>query len=95
VGSTLVISGRDMVLFAIPSALLLLFSVFGLDQIIAAPKVPLSRRRPACGLDKHGEPILRDPDGRLSLSGNKGNLRSRMERNNDPASGVPARKKGS
>jgi len=65
----ILISGRDTLLIAIPFVLLLLFSVFRLDESMALPKGSLNRRRPACGIDKFGEPILRDPDGRLSGPG--------------------------
>ena len=62
----ILISGRDTLLIAIPFVLLLIFTVFRLDESIAAPKGSLNRRRPSCGVDEFGEPILRDPDGRLS-----------------------------
>lgn len=62
----ILISGRDTLLIAIPFVLLLLISIFRLDEFIAAPKGALNQRRPACGVDEFGEPILRDPDGRLS-----------------------------
>jgi len=60
------ISSRDALLFAFPACLLLAFTVFRLGIGVAAPNVPLSRRRPKCGMDRFGEPILRDPDGKLS-----------------------------
>jgi hypothetical protein len=63
---SILLSNRDTLLIALPFVLTLLFSIFGLDQIAAAPRVPLSRRRPIGGIDESGEPILRDPDGRLS-----------------------------
>jgi hypothetical protein len=62
----ILISGRDTLLVAIPLVLMMFISVFRLDQIIAKPKVSLSRHRPACGVDEFGEPILCDPDGRQS-----------------------------
>lgn len=60
------LSSRDTLLIAIPLVLMLFFSAFRLDDVIAAPKASLKRRRPASGLDKYGEPILYDPDGRPS-----------------------------
>jgi hypothetical protein len=60
------ISGRDMVLFASPFVLLLVICVFGFHQRLSQPKKPLSRRRHFFDVDMRGEPILRDPDGRLS-----------------------------
>lgn len=59
------ISGRDALLVAIPFIGLLLLSIFRLDHLIATPKAALNRRRPPCGVDEFGEPILCDPDGRL------------------------------
>jgi hypothetical protein len=60
------ISNRDALLVAVPFILCLMASMFRLDRGIAQPKGSLSRRRPACGVDQFGEPILRDPDGKLS-----------------------------
>jgi hypothetical protein len=61
-----ILSSRDTLLFALPLILMVFFSAFRLDQVIAAPKASSHRRRPACGVDQTGEPILRDPDGRPS-----------------------------
>jgi len=63
---SILLSGRDTLLVAIPLVLCLVVSIFRLDRGIALPKGSLNRRRLACGLDAFGEPILRDPDGRLS-----------------------------
>ena len=63
---SILMSGRDTLLVATPLLLMIFFSVFRLDQILARPKVSSIRRRPACGVDEFGEPILCDPDGRLS-----------------------------
>lgn len=63
---TVLSSGRDTVLVAIPILTLLLASMFRLDQLIAAPKETGRRDRPPCGMDRNGEPILTDPDGRPS-----------------------------
>jgi hypothetical protein len=60
------ISGRDTILIAIPLLLMIFFSLFRLDQIIARPKRPQSRQRPACGIDESGELIVCDPDGRIA-----------------------------
>jgi hypothetical protein len=59
-------SGRDMLLIAIPFAVLLVAVVFRLDEIIAAPKRALRQRRPLSGMNEDGKPILSDPDGRRS-----------------------------
>jgi hypothetical protein len=58
-------SGRDTLLVAIPFAVCLFVSIFGLDQWIAKPRENSRRSRPVCGVDEHGEPILTDPDGRV------------------------------
>jgi len=63
---SILMSGRDTLLVAIPLVLMIFFSIFRLDQIIARPRVSQIRRRPACGVNELGEPILCDPDGRLS-----------------------------
>jgi hypothetical protein len=62
----LLISGRDTFLIAIPFVVILMVTIFRLEQIIAFPKEVVTRRRLACGVDEHGELVLRDPDGRLS-----------------------------
>jgi hypothetical protein len=60
------LSGRDALLFAVPSLALLTIFMFRLGSGFVNPKVPLSRRRPKCGVDRFGKPLLRDPDGKLS-----------------------------
>jgi hypothetical protein len=64
----ILMSTTDTLLIAIPFVIMLLINVFRLDQIIAAPKAALSGRQLRCGTDRFGEPILCDPDGRLSKS---------------------------
>lgn len=59
-------SVRDTLLIAIPFVFILMATILRLDQIIASPKEAATGRCLACGMDEHGEPILRDPDGRLS-----------------------------
>ncbi len=61
----ILISTRDTLLAAIPFAVLFFFSIFRLDQILAAPEGGRRIAHSACGLDERGEPILCDPDGRL------------------------------
>lgn len=65
-GESFLSSNLHIALIAVPLYFVLAFSLFRVDRLIAAPKVPLSRLRPRCGIDESGEPILRDPDGRLS-----------------------------
>jgi hypothetical protein len=72
---SILISSRDTLLIAIPVAFMLFMSVFRLDQIIATNKGSMDRRRPACGIDEFGEPILRDPDGQLSGPGRRKKVR--------------------
>jgi hypothetical protein len=63
---TILHSSADTLLFAIPALGLLAASVFGLDERIACPEKQPSRQSRLCGYDEQGEPILTDPDGRLS-----------------------------
>jgi hypothetical protein len=65
-GETAFASGRDIVLYVFPLAVLLVISVFKLDDRLITPKKPAGRRGRPCPTDENGEPILRDPDGRLS-----------------------------
>lgn len=62
----ILLSGRDSPLLAFPFVIFLFIAMFKLDQLIATPRGFMNRRRPPCGVDESGEPILRDPDGRLS-----------------------------
>lgn len=62
----ILISSRDTLLVAVPFVFMLLITVLRLDQIIATPRGSMNRRRPPCGMDASGQPVLRDPDGRLS-----------------------------
>lgn len=70
-GENVLTSGRDTLLVAIPLVLCLVVSIFRLDRVIALPKGSLNQRRPTCGADEFGDPILRDPDGRLSGPGHR------------------------
>jgi hypothetical protein len=62
---TILISGRDAVLAAIPFVFILFLSVFRLDQTLARPRAEATQRRLASGMKETEVPILRDPDGRL------------------------------
>ena len=57
-------SGSDTLLVAIPSLGLLLISFFRLDQLLASPRQRNKTGRFVSGVDKDGEPIMCDPDGR-------------------------------
>jgi len=59
-------STRDTYLVAIPFLFILGLSLFRLDTIFGATRPSGNRRRPLCGMDENGEPLLADPDGRLS-----------------------------
>ena len=59
-------TGRDAFLVAVPLVLLQLIGLFRLDEIISKPKKTLKWRRPSCQMNEDREPVLSDPDGRLS-----------------------------
>ena len=61
---TIVASGWDSILTAVPFLGFLVASFFRLDELIATPKRPAGHRRHPCGIDENGEAILCDPDGR-------------------------------
>lgn len=62
-------TGRDAYLIGIPLILLLLAGLFRLDELVSRPGKTLKRPRPSCRMDEDGEPVLSDPDGRLSRPG--------------------------
>ena len=57
-------SNLEAFLVAIPLLFLLLAGFFRLDQLFAAPRRRAVALRPSSGIDKHGLPIVCDPDGR-------------------------------
>jgi hypothetical protein len=59
-------SVKDTLLVAIPFVAILALGIFRLDTIFFATKGPTHRRRPGCGMDANGEPLLVDPDGKPS-----------------------------
>ena len=59
-------SGRDVLLFALPSLVLLVVGVFGLEETLVRPKVQLRQESRPSACDANGEPILTDPDGRIA-----------------------------
>jgi hypothetical protein len=63
---TVLTSGLDTMLVALPAFLVLLAGVFRVDEMIAAPRHTTRMRRPASGFDGNGRPMLFDPDGRPS-----------------------------
>ena len=62
---TILISGRDSILVAIPFIFMLFLSVFRLDETLARPRAATARHRLAMGVNEAGAPVLRDPDGQL------------------------------
>jgi hypothetical protein len=56
----------QMLLIAIPFFVILLFSIFGADLMRGKHKKGNKTLRPPSGIDKKGNPILSDPDGRPS-----------------------------
>jgi hypothetical protein len=54
----------ESMLVAVPFLLMLVISMFRLDEMLAAHRSPARQRRSPCGVDACGEPILCDPDGR-------------------------------
>jgi hypothetical protein len=84
----LLLSSRDTLLIAVPFVVILMITIFRLDQIIASPREPLTGRRLACGLDEHGEPLLRDPDGRLSGPVRRRKARTAAEAPSEPVASV-------
>lgn len=56
-------SNRDAILAAIPLIGALLLGFFRLDALFATPP-RIRPRRPASGVDRNGQPIFCDPDGR-------------------------------
>jgi hypothetical protein len=56
-------SGRDTLLIAIPFVVILLISIFRLDEVLSTSNRAVKRRWSVSGTDEDGEPILRDPDG--------------------------------
>jgi hypothetical protein len=63
---SLITSGLDSMLVALPAFIVLLAGVFRIDELIATPRHAERGRRPASGFDEEGRPILFDPDGRPS-----------------------------
>ena len=57
-------SGWQSVLVAIPFVFMMIVGVFRVDELFAAPKQSVRRQRPASGVDEDGRPLLCDPDGR-------------------------------
>jgi hypothetical protein len=59
-------SGWQTFLVAVPFLTMLLAGVFRLDEVFANQKQGARKRQPASGIDRNGQPLLYDPDGRPS-----------------------------
>lgn len=58
-------AGWNMLLVAVPFLCLLAVAVFRLDETFTQSSHYIRNRRPPCGVDLDGHPILSDPDGTL------------------------------
>jgi hypothetical protein len=65
VTDTILQSGWENFVVAVPFVGILLVGLFRLDEIIASPKRDRAVKRPASGCDEHGHLLLSDPDGHL------------------------------
>ena len=61
---TVLNSGWDTFLYAVPVLFMLVVGVFRLDELFAAPKQNARPPQPPSGIDEDGQPLLCDPDGR-------------------------------
>lgn len=61
---TVLNSGWQTALVAVPFIFLLLVGVFRLDELFVAQRQVARVRRPITGVDENGQPLLSDPDGR-------------------------------
>ena len=59
-------SGWQTALVAVPFVFLLLVGVFRLDEVFVTQKRVSRSQRPLSGIDQLGQPVLYDPDGRPS-----------------------------
>jgi len=64
--SSVLNSGWQTLLLAVPFALAMMAGVFHLDELFVSSKNEPRRQRLASGIDENGQPILFDPDGRPS-----------------------------
>jgi hypothetical protein len=61
---TLVTSGWQAILLAIPLICILGMTLFRMEELMTAHKGGVENHRGFCALDADGEPLLFDPDGR-------------------------------
>ena len=61
---TVLNSGWDTFLYAVPVLLMLFVGVFRLDELFVTSRQGSRRHRLATGTDENGQPMLCDPDGR-------------------------------
>ncbi len=59
-------SGWQTALVAVPFLFMLLVGVFRLDAVFVMQRQSVRRQRPGAGIDQDGQPMMCDPDGRPS-----------------------------
>jgi hypothetical protein len=64
VQDTILQTGWENFLVAVPFVGILVAGIFRLDEIIASPRRRHGMKRPACGCDANGRVLFSDPDGR-------------------------------
>jgi hypothetical protein len=57
-------SSRDILLYGLPLVVMLVASMFKVDELFGAPKNKAPRPRPAQGYNSVHSPMMSDPDGR-------------------------------
>lgn len=62
-------SGWDTAIVMAPFAALMVLSIFGLDDRLARRSRTIPPRRMFCQVDGQGDPLVRDPDGRICRGG--------------------------
>ena len=65
---SVLVSGRDTLLVAVPFGLIIFVQFFRLDTLVASSRRPKREVRRFCGPDAVGETVLSDPDGRAVRS---------------------------
>jgi hypothetical protein len=60
---TVLNSGWDTFLFAVPALFMLLLGVFRLDELFVTPRQSARTRRLAFSVDENGRTVMCDPDG--------------------------------
>jgi hypothetical protein len=66
VHETVLNSGWQTGIVAVPFLFMLLAGVFRLDEVFVTQRQSVRTRRPAARIDQDGQPMMCDPDGRPS-----------------------------